>query len=827
VPVRLGSNRICLAAFVCWGLHVLVILVLPLNTTRIFLSDTIQCLIGIFAVLASIQAARRSSTFGRTFWNLATTGFALLTLGLALSIYVDSFHTTLGSHAWIIDVFVNAWTAPLVMCLFLDPYSENEGRDWRQVFDFTQVAIVFVLLYAYSSIVSSVGFAPRRLALASDTLIAAGFFLRGFTLPTGSARPLFVRFGYFRSVSALTQLILVLGVPEPVSGDAFDLIWSITLLIPIIIAASWTGSREPVAARTSYVRTSRLLTTQFMPLIFPLLIIILASQLVGRRLMIAATAVLISVALTYGRLLVTQREQERSSEALLRSESLVRSIIEGANEVIFLKDLKGRYVMINTPGAAMIGRTVGETLGKTDAEIFPPETAEAIRNADTQVLQTGKALTYELDVAIGDGMRHFLSTKSPHFGPNGELIGLIGVSLDVTDRRKLEGQLLQTQKMEAIGTLSGGIAHDFNNLLTVIKGYTGLVLNATPDAGTRALIGRIDQAADRAAALTSQLLAYSRRQVLQPRVFKLNTLVLNLDKLLQRLIGEDITLKSVIEPNLGSIKADPGQIEQIIMNLAVNARDAMPRGGGLTIETANVNLDDGYGRTHEGVRPGSYIMLAVSDTGSGIDAGTRSHIFEPFFTTKGVGRGTGLGLSMVYGIVKQSGGSIEVYSEPGHGTTFKIYLPRVEEPVEALPVKSADELSRGTETILLVEDDEQVRELARKILINCGYTVLAAESAAAVLRHCESHAGPIHVLLTDVVMPGMGGRQIAEQVKPRRPGIKVLYMSGYTTNAIVHHGVLDAGTHFLQKPFTPASLAAKIREVLNHTKAPEPRSAAK
>jgi len=819
MPVRLGSNRICLAAIACWGLHVLVILVLPLNGTRVFLSNAIQCLIGILAVAASVQAARRSRSFGRTFWNLAAIGFVLLTLGLALSIYVDSFNGTLGSRAWIVDVLVSAWTAPLVMCLFLDPYAESESWDWRRVFDFAQVAIVFVLLYAYSSIVSSEGFAPRRLALASDTLIATGFFLRGFTLPTGSARTLFVRFGYFRSVSALTQLVLVLGVPEPHSGDAFDLIWSLTLVLPVIIAADWTGSDKPVPERTSYWRSSRFLTTQLMPLLFPTLIIILASQLVSRRLMIAAAAALISVALTYGRLLLTQREQERSSEALLQSESLVRSIIEGANEVVFLKDLKGCYVMINTPGAAMIGRTVPETLGKTDAEIFPLETAEAIKKFDTQVLQTGKALTYELDMKIpGDGVRHFLSTKSPRFGPSGDLIGLIGVSLDITDSRKLEEQLRQTQKMEAIGTLSGGIAHDFNNLLTVIKGYTGLVLNATADAGMRALIARIDQAADRAAALTSQLLAYSRRQVLQPRVFNLNTLVLNLDKLLQPLIGEDITLKSVIEPNLGSIKADPGQIEQVIMNLVVNARDAMPKGGGLTLETANVNLDGDYARTHEGVRPGSYVMLAVSDTGSGMDASTRSHIFEPFFTTKGVGRGTGLGLSMAYGIVKQSGGSIEVYSEPSHGTTFKIYLPRVEQPVEALPGKSPDELIRGTETILLVEDDHQVRELARRILSSCGYTVLAAESAAAVIRHCESHTGPIHVLLTDVVMPGMGGREIAEQVKPRRPGIKVLYMSGYTTNAIVHHGVLDPGTHFLQKPFTPASLAAKVREVLNHTK---------
>jgi PAS domain S-box-containing protein len=817
VPVRLGSNRIRIAALLCWGVHILVILALPLNQTRALLSDGIQVVIGFLTVAASAQAARRSASFGRTFWSLSTIGFGLLTVGIALGAYVDVFHP-LGRHAWVIDLFVNAWTAPLVMCLFLDPDSEPDGRDWRRILDFSQVAIVFVLLYLYSSnlAVPGVGFAPWRLALATDSLISAGFFLRGFTLPASPARTLFLRFGYFRTVSALTDLMFVLGMPEPPSGDVFDLVWSVTLLIPIVIATSWTDSDEAVPARNPSARYWRLLVTQLMPLIFPVLVLIMAAQIVRGQLVIAAGAVLVSLFITHARLLFTQREHERSAEALRQSDRLVRSIIEGANEVIFLKDLQGRYVMINTPGASMIGRTVADTIGKTDTDIFPPETAEAVKNVDTQVIQTGKALTYELEMKMPGGIRHFLSTKSPHFGPNGELIGLIGVSLDITDRRKLEDQLRQTQKMEAIGTLSGGIAHDFNNLLTVIKGYTSLVLNATPDAPTRALVAQIDQAADRAAALTSQLLAYSRRQVLQPRVFNLNALVLNLDKLLQRLIGEDITLKSVIERNLGSVKADPGQIEQVIMNLAVNARDAMPKGGSLTIETANVNLDETYSSTHEGVRTGAYVMLAVSDTGSGMDSATRSHIFEPFFTTKEMGRGTGLGLSMAYGIVKQSGGSIEVYSEPGHGTTFKIYLPRVNEPLQALPGKSADAPSRGNETILLVEDDEQVRELANNILTKCGYHVLAADSAAAVLTQCERHPGQIHLLLTDVVMPGVGGREIANQVTARRPGIKVLYMSGYTTNAIVHHGVLDPGTFFIQKPFTPASLAAKIRDVLNH-----------
>jgi two-component system, cell cycle sensor histidine kinase and response regulator CckA len=287
--------------------------------------------------------------------------------------------------------------------------------------------------------------------------------------------------------------------------------------------------------------------------------------------------------------------------------------------------------------------------------------------------------------------------------------------------------------------------------------------------------------------------------------------------MLQRLIGEDIQMKSVIEPDLGSVKADPGQIEQVIMNLAVNARDAMPKGGSLTLETANIDLDEAYAREHAGVVPGHYVMLAVSDTGLGIDPETKTHIFEPFFTTKVMGRGTGLGLSMAYGIVKQSEGFIEVYSEPGHGTTFKIYLPRVGEPAETLPSKRPPSTVRGTETILLVEDDHPVRDLAGTILTACGYTVLAADSAPAAVSKCEEHGGAIHLLLTDVVMPGSGGREVARLVMARKPGIRVLYMSGYTTNAIVHHGVLDVGTFFLQKPFTPASLAAKVREVLDQS----------
>ncbi len=380
-----------------------------------------------------------------------------------------------------------------------------------------------------------------------------------------------------------------------------------------------------------------------------------------------------------------------------------------------------------------------------------------------------------------------------------------------------QDQLVQASKMEAVGHLAGGVAHDFNNLLMVIMGRTELLLAALGSGDpNRSVIELIEKTAHRAADLTRQLLAFSRKQVLQPAVLDLNTVVSNMSEMLRRLIGEDITLITVLGPALGRVKADPGQIEQIIMNLAVNARDAMPHGGRLTLETANVDLDAAYARKHVSARPGPHIMLALSDTGIGMDPKTQARIFEPFFTTKGPRKGTGLGLAMVYGIVKQSGGNIWVYSELGQGTTFKIYLPQIEEPIESAQGRSAlAPPLRGVETVLLVEDEDAVRDLARDILQARGYTVLEARHGAEALRISEQHPGPIHLMLTDVVMPEMTGRVLAGRLAALRPETKVLYMSGYTDNAVVHHGVLDPGTVFLQKPFTGAVLARKVREMLD------------
>jgi PAS domain S-box-containing protein len=502
-----------------------------------------------------------------------------------------------------------------------------------------------------------------------------------------------------------------------------------------------------------------------------------------------------------------------------RNDELLRSVLDNTLDAIVGIDEHGIISMINRSGEMMFGWSEFELIGNNVNMLMPaPYRAEHdgylanyLRTAEPKIIGIGRQVsglhkdgsTFPMDLAVTefrlDNQRFF-----------------VGIVRDVSDRKKLETQLRQSQKMEAFGQLAGGVAHDFNNLLTVISGYSDLLLTVLPPGDpNREMIGEIHRAGERAASLTRQLLAFTRQQVLEPRFIDLNAVIRDTESMLRRLIGEDVLLTSALGKNISSVKVDPGQIEQVIMNLAVNARDAMPRGGQLTIETSDVELRDEYVAEHPETRPGHYVMLAISDTGSGMAPETKTRIFEPFFTTKG-GKGTGLGLAVVQGIIKQSGGSIDVYSELGVGTTFKIYLPSISGRRAPEVEHGSGRSLRGSETILLVEDEGGVRDLAVTALRGYGYKMLAASSGGAALQLMSAHRDEVQLLVTDVVMPGMSGRKLAETLHAAYPALKVLFLSGYTDDAVVRHGVLQANVAFLQKPFTPVSLARKVREVLDH-----------
>jgi PAS domain S-box-containing protein len=510
-------------------------------------------------------------------------------------------------------------------------------------------------------------------------------------------------------------------------------------------------------------------------------------------------------------------ERRRAEKALRESEERYRDLVENAHDIIFSHDLNGKFTSVNRAGEQITGYTHEESLSLKITDTIAPEDVNKVREMLAKKLAGEEGTAYEVELLAKDGKRIAVEVNTKLILQDGVPIGVQGIARDVTERKHLEDQLRQSQKLEGIGQLAGGIAHDFNNLLTAINGYSSLALQRIEgNASVRTYLEEIKKAGDRAANLTRQLLAFGRKQILQPLPLSLNDIVTDMNKMLQRLIGEDIQLSAKLATDLKRVKADPGQIEQVLVNLIVNARDAMPQGGKLTIETANVELDREYASAHVGVHPGAYVVLAISDTGTGMNEQVRRQIFEPFFTTKEKGKGTGLGLSTVYGIVKQSGGNIWVYSEPNHGTTFKVYLPALASTPKSSEVKAAESpIPGGSETVLLVEDEEVVRGLARQILEDAGYRVLVAHQGEEAIRLCIEHAKEIHLLLTDVVMPGAGGKEVADRLASLRPGIKVLFMSGYTDEAIVHHGVLDPNVKFIQKPFSPVALTKKVREVLD------------
>jgi two-component system cell cycle sensor histidine kinase/response regulator CckA len=507
--------------------------------------------------------------------------------------------------------------------------------------------------------------------------------------------------------------------------------------------------------------------------------------------------------------------RKREENALRVSERQYRALFEQSPLPKFLFDYTSRrFLAVNETAVRTYGYSRDEFLKMTVDDIQVCDDA-ASAGAGVEVSPVGTTQRGPWRHVKKDGTRIDVDITAHRFVFEGRPCGLT-VAQDVTERSRMEGQLRQAQKMDAIGNLAGGVAHDFNNILSVILSYSHMLAEGLkPGDPMREDLEEISGAGERAAALTRQLLAFSRQQILQPRVLDLNAVIAGVARMLRRVVGEDVELTVTSAAELGAVTADPGQVEQVLMNLVVNARDAMPKGGKLTIETANVKLDEGYAVTHTGVEPGTYVMLAVTDTGSGMDAGTRDRIFEPFFTTKERGKGTGLGLSTVFGIVRQSGGNIWVYSEPGEGTTIKVYLPLAGAVSAIITELAPDTRARhGSETILLVEDEESVRALVRTILERHGYLVLEAQSGGDALLLCEQHKATIHVLLTDVVMPRMSGRQLAQRLAPLRPDMRVLFMSGYTDDSIVRHGVLDSDVAFLQKPITPEALTRRLREVI-------------
>jgi PAS domain S-box-containing protein len=509
-------------------------------------------------------------------------------------------------------------------------------------------------------------------------------------------------------------------------------------------------------------------------------------------------------------------DSKQVEEKLQKSEAHFRSLIHGAPYGIYRVTLDGQLLHVNPALVTMLGYDSEEDLLRrnTEKDIYrDPQTRldflkkhghkEDFRAVEAEWRRKdGKIITVRM-------------TGHPVLGRDNSLAFFEVFAEDITERRTLERQLIQAQKMEAIGRLAGGISHDFNNLLSVILGHSDILEeHLGSNVRLRKSVEATRSAAERAAALTMQLLAFSRKQVIEPKIIDLNSCVVEIQKMLHRVIGEDIELSIRLQHDLGHVKADPGQLDQVLMNLAVNSRDAMPSGGKLAIETADTDLDDTYVRQHLGARPGPFVMLAVSDTGIGMDPETLSHIFEPFFTTKEIGKGTGLGLSMVYGIIKQNNGYIMAYSEPGRGTTFKIYFPRSGESLPA-PHKVEKEIPGGTETILVVEDELALRELACVLLQEAGYTVLESSGVEDAIAIAKDSDRTVDLLLTDVVMPRLDGRELANQLVALRPNLKILFMSGYTDDVIVHRGVLKHGTVLVQKPFTKATLLRKVRETLD------------
>jgi two-component system, cell cycle sensor histidine kinase and response regulator CckA len=813
--------------------HVAVLEAAPSKTSAALYSNVIQIACSLLAAASALAASRRMAGFGRHFWILAAASFFIWTLAQTIATYYDSILHYPLQQPWPSDVIFFVSMAPAFMTLFIETDRGIEWNDWPRNLDLAQALVLTIAAYLFifgpaanwrlgGGILARYAWLPE---CSRDIFLAIAMALRAAFTHRKLAKALYGRLAVFFAVFVGGEIpyLYQQATKSLPSGTLWDLGWSVPFLVATALAATSQPilSDEPViqADPTDRKKEADSGLVHIVPLIFPLAVLWMAAGAEHEQLRTAVMMVVASFGCSSARIIISERDRRRADFALEEKNALLKSIFEGSADAIYIKDLEGRYVIVNPAFKKHVEDCGAQIIGRKATDLFDMSSAAQVSQTDKTVIETGEPQTIEYDLPLLGGRRTFLAMRSPYRDGAGKIIGVIVVARDITEYRVMEHRLRQSQKMEAIGTLAGGVAHDFNNLLMVIGGYSSVLHEAL--AGKSKLQGHVEQiqkASDRAASLTRQLLAFSRKQTIQPVELNLNGTVSGIEKLLRRLIGENIAIVTNLEKDLGATKADAGQVEQVILNLAVNARDAMPDGGKLTLETRNIDVRDVGLDAPDIIKQGRYVELIVSDTGVGMAPEVQAHIFEPYFTTKPSGKGTGLGLSTVYGIVQQAGGYVTFSSAVGTGSAFRVFLPRIESTqAPTITPESSDTSYSGEETVLLAEDDPAVCDLVRAILTSRGYTVLSARLPKEAEAISEKHRGKIDLLLTDVIMPGMGGAELSKRIAARNPRIKVLFMSGYIEDSVVKRGIRENETAFLQKPFTPLSLVRKVREVLDAT----------
>ena len=796
-------------------------------------SDLLTVAASIFTGYVCFAAIGRSYGVARKFWQLTGTSFVLWALGKCIWLY-DSYVLGLTAVPIVPLLIFFLSVAPMFVAVFISEPHTSTSVNWEGLLDAIQ--ILSLILFAYLFLVyvpllykgePTVRMMEDELLLWRNVLLAAGLMVRGIFSRSAYIRRLYLPIALIMGVYAASTWVANRAQSAvDYALPLYDLAWTVPFCMVAVVAILWRQSPDEPGDALKPQRLTGVIFAYAPSLALPAMLLLMKPQVVGAQISLALVGLMFSIILFNVRLAVTQRRQRLALEALSASERKYQSLFERNMAGVYRSTVAGRLLDCNPTFAAMFGYSREQLLQLPTGALY----FDGVEGRDrfiNELRASGSAGPREGCFRRKDGSALWIvqNVILEKLGDGTEV--LEGTMLDITERRALEAQFRQAQKMEAIGRLAGGVAHDFNNLLTVINGYSAMQLERT--AKTDPVHHQAEQiraAADRAAALTRQLLAFSRQQVLEPRRVNLNETVHDMEKMLRRLIGENIEVLAKLAPHLGTVEIDPSQVDQILMNLVVNARDAMPNGGKLTIQTENVDLDETVAKKRGYSSVGRHVLLAVSDNGTGMSPETLAHIFEPFFTTKEPGKGTGLGMAMVYGSVKQSGGSIEIYSELNQGTTVKIYLPRVDAAIDEAPAVTEDSSNggQGSERILLVEDEAALRALAVHVLTSHGYRVQAVGKVEELQALLE-HDAPCDLLLTDVVMPELKGPELAAQVARRWPKTKILYMSGYTGDAILHQGIINGEFQFLQKPFTPDALAAKVREVLDATKGAQSSSA--